>query len=226
MIKIERKNSVALVVAAYRENLDWLNKIKHPIIVYNKNDVEPIVPKNAVVKSIENIGRESQTYLYHIAENYDSLSDVTLFCQGHPFDHCKEFLDIANCKTIQKMNESSKQKDSDRKYPENNRHYAPIGHFWMYDCKYHMDKPWDLQFRIPYTYIALETMYPRHIPLKKFNCIWGAMFAVSKENIHRFPKERWQKLLEYHKQFWSMPWAMETIWHYIFSETDAPKETF
>jgi len=42
------------------------------------------------VLEIKNVGRESHTYLYHIIKNYESDEDqITVFLQGHPFDHCK-----------------------------------------------------------------------------------------------------------------------------------------
>jgi hypothetical protein len=37
-------------------------------------------------------GWDSHTYLYHIINNFDNLAEWTTFCQGHPFDHCKDFL--------------------------------------------------------------------------------------------------------------------------------------
>lgn len=228
MLKI---SDVALVVSAYNEDISWIKKIKNSKIIYNKSNkkIKDSIP-------LENIGRESHTYLHHIVKNYDKINDFTIFCQGHPFDHCPQFIEIANCKSIESINKVSKKHNEknysetvesyEKNWPEIMKHYAPIGHSWTYDIAYHFNKPWDLQFRIPHTYIALEVMYPRHKPFKKFECFWGAIFAVSKENIHRFPKEKYQRLLDLHKEFWSMPWAMETIWHYIFCEADAPKEYF
>jgi hypothetical protein len=33
------------------------------------------------------VGNEAHAYLHHLAERYDALAPVTVFCQGHPFDH-------------------------------------------------------------------------------------------------------------------------------------------
>lgn len=85
-----------IVVARYKENLDWLKKIKKSkdikITIYNKgpDDIDfPFVP-------LPNIGRESHTYLYHIINNYDNLADQTIFCQGDPISHSPDFINLIN----------------------------------------------------------------------------------------------------------------------------------
>ena len=82
--------SVDLVVARYKENLDWLNKYKDSrfqnVFIYNKSDspVEECTNEyaNCVIKTLPNVGVCDHTYLYHIIENYDRLADVTVFAPG------------------------------------------------------------------------------------------------------------------------------------------------
>ena len=75
--------SVRLVIAKYKEDVTWTNKITdHKITIYDKSDT-PII--NSI--KLPNIGRETHTFLYHIVENYDNLDDVTVFLQGNPFEH-------------------------------------------------------------------------------------------------------------------------------------------
>lgn len=75
-----------LVVARYKENIDWLLEIKdYKTTIYNKNSGDNLLP---------NVGRESHTHLYHIVKNYDNLADFTLFVQGNPLDHCRNFFKI------------------------------------------------------------------------------------------------------------------------------------
>ena len=85
-----------IVVARYNENLDWLKKIKKSkdlkITVYNKGLDDIDVP---FIK-IPNVGRESQTYLEHIINNYDNLADQTIFCQGDPIFHSPGFIELIN----------------------------------------------------------------------------------------------------------------------------------
>lgn len=71
-----------LVLARYKENIDWIKQSNCPsIIIYNKDEMPTFgVP-------LPNIGREAHTYIYHIIANYHKLADVTIFSQANPFDH-------------------------------------------------------------------------------------------------------------------------------------------
>jgi hypothetical protein len=75
--------SYKLVVAKYNENVDWIKHVDNTnVIIYDKSDtpIENSIP-------LKNIGREGETFLYHILQNYDNLTDYTIFVQGNPFDH-------------------------------------------------------------------------------------------------------------------------------------------
>jgi hypothetical protein len=76
--------SVKIVVARYNEDVSWTSQIKHPVIIYNKGN--PLIDISNVIPLI-NKGREGETFLRHIVENYHTLDDVTIFLQGDPFDH-------------------------------------------------------------------------------------------------------------------------------------------
>ena len=79
---------LTIVVARYNESIDWINGTlnnRTKCIIYNKgpkldNHICPII-------YLPNVGREGHTYLYHIINNYDNLSEYTMFLQGYPFDH-------------------------------------------------------------------------------------------------------------------------------------------
>lgn len=73
---------VKFVIAKYNENVDWVNDLKHPYIIYDKSDL-PVKGS----KVLKNVGREGETFLYHIVNNYDNLDDITVFLQANPFDH-------------------------------------------------------------------------------------------------------------------------------------------
>lgn len=77
-----------LVISRFNENIDWLNKIPNlfdDIFVYNKGE-DNILSKQYKIIKVKNVGREAQTYLQFIIDNYDNLADYTLFSQAHPFD--------------------------------------------------------------------------------------------------------------------------------------------
>ncbi len=78
--------NVEIVVARYNESLSWtllpmFNKFKYT--VYNKGDNENF-EKTLVTKVINlpNVGRNDHTFLHHIIQNYDNLSNITVFLPG------------------------------------------------------------------------------------------------------------------------------------------------
>ena len=79
-----------LVVTRYDENLSWIDNIEDDIVIYNKGF--PLLPYE--FKELPNIGREADSMLYHIVNNYHNLSDELVFLQGDPFDHCWDLLKL------------------------------------------------------------------------------------------------------------------------------------
>ena len=71
----------------YLRNASTLKKRSSRIIVYNKNirintTYLQTILKADVVQQLPNIGREGETYLHHIIENYHALPNHILFCQA------------------------------------------------------------------------------------------------------------------------------------------------
>ena len=100
-------NKKTLVVARYKEDLKWLSE--HPfstiqdVVIYNKGDDNNFYkPKNSKIVKLPNIGRCDHTYLYHIINNYDTLSDNTIFLVG-----CVD-LDMKKNRAIEVVNNSDK----------------------------------------------------------------------------------------------------------------------
>jgi len=75
--------SYKIVVARCYENVDWLIYDSDNTIIYNKGDKLDL--PNEV--HLENVGREADTYLNYIIDNYYNLPDVVIFTQGKIFDH-------------------------------------------------------------------------------------------------------------------------------------------
>jgi len=73
-------------VAHYNEPLGWLRRVPpaYKLSVYDKGEAGDGI-------RLPNIGREAHTYLTHITRNYHRLADITVFCQGRPFDHASDF---------------------------------------------------------------------------------------------------------------------------------------
>lgn len=75
-----------LVVARCREDLSWLRRVPRAfaVTVYDKGD------GSSGGQRLPNAGREAHTYLHHLAERHGDLAAVTVFVQGHPFDHAPD----------------------------------------------------------------------------------------------------------------------------------------
>lgn len=78
-----------VVVARYNENVDWCKNFKNSrVFIYDKSGIN-----NGWI-NLPNVGREAHTYLTHIINNYDNLSEYVCFLQGNPFDGAKGYLNI------------------------------------------------------------------------------------------------------------------------------------
>ncbi len=72
-----------LIIARYKEDLSWLENHKDfKIKVYNKGN-KLIDNKYMKIENLENVGRESHTWLYHIVKNYKNLNEISIFLQGN-----------------------------------------------------------------------------------------------------------------------------------------------
>jgi len=81
-----------IVISRYNENIDWVKYIDtqlYDIYIYNKGGIIKDIPNCSII-NLNNTGRESHTYLYHIINNYTNLPERIVFTQAHPFDHVRE----------------------------------------------------------------------------------------------------------------------------------------
>ena len=92
-------NSICVVIARYRENLDWIKNIpdKFNVIIYNKGEPLPSEYKSIL---LENVGREGHTYYKYIYDNYENLPNHVIFLQGYPFDHSPNLINILHLCTF------------------------------------------------------------------------------------------------------------------------------
>lgn len=75
-----------IIISRFNEDLKWttegiFNNYKYT--VYNKGDNENFEKTNVnKIINIKNVGRCDHTYLYHIINNYDNLSNIIVFFPG------------------------------------------------------------------------------------------------------------------------------------------------
>ena len=80
------KKKVQIVVAVHNEDIKWLLPYKDIVIIYNKGEYNYLL-NNFNIINLKNYGRESHTYLYHIINNYENLTEKIIFFQGKIDDH-------------------------------------------------------------------------------------------------------------------------------------------
>jgi hypothetical protein len=86
------QNNLEIVIARYKENLDWAKSLKYKINIFNKNEDDYALFEN----NLPNVGREGHTHFKYIIDNFDNLPQYIAFLQGHPFDHCHDVIDKIN----------------------------------------------------------------------------------------------------------------------------------
>lgn len=234
-----------IIVARYLEKINWIidNNLQQRCIIYNKG--KSIIGDSSLnIKHIPNIGREAETYINHIIQNYDHLEDYLIFTQAYPFDHSPDFLSIINyCdkngyKTFQPLSCQWSMKDSipPQKYIEydksewiDNKYkiyfdiidedlcsvfYKDIGFFNKLHYFKSLYKLSNTDKVLPFLYEKLK-INKSYINYSKFN--FGAIFGVSKTNIL-------QNSLDFYKNLYAFTCEndinasiLERLWYLILN---------
>lgn len=215
----DNKQLREIVIARYNENLDWIYKIIKLITIYNKGEQLKIldelrkIPRLINDISLHNVGRESHTYLYHIINNWDNLSNITLFTQGtlspehRPLPICLYLIDKNQDITINLFNKGVKLNSQKR-----------LIHLGKYKDNLLAGKmrPAQLNF-IDWWNKFIGYPFPG-----EENILWshGAIFSVTKELIKKNTKEYYQRLItciEDHPDPEEGHY-FERAWFYIFNK--------
>jgi len=98
------------IIVSYYNNKNFLELLdlfgdkflyKYKVIVYNKSGYEITLKNNSIQKHLNNIGREGETYLNHIINNYNNLSEYTIFIQDDTNNHIGDYNKFINfCNNI------------------------------------------------------------------------------------------------------------------------------
>jgi hypothetical protein len=170
--------SFCIIVARYNENVEWSKQFSN-VIIYNKGSK---LDNSYNEVFLNNVGREGHTYYKYIFDNYENLSDYTIFLQGNPFDHSPNVISNLN-KYI-----NNKDLSIDFDFLSENIHYSSL----------------DLECSTYWQCANIHKNWERVFGLNNGNheCIFGAgaQFIVSKKNILKNTKEFYEniiKMLEY-----------------------------
>ena len=204
----------SLIISRFNENLDWLKAYKNfNIVIYNKGDTILSNSFNNII-NIDNVGRESHTWLYHIVENYQNLNDITIFLQGNIHD--------LNC--IAYLNPNDYLKNID-KYGFAVSRFGLLGPFhWGWNVGIEKDKKYKREWLN--NEISKSELGFRNFAKKLFPEIplfvatsYGGCFAVKKETICQHNIIFYEKLLNLLSKSKNPIEGhyMERLWCYIFT---------
>ncbi len=184
--KEEVKKKYQLVVARYNEDVQWLFPFKDIVYLYNKGNYHPTLDSFNTI-ALQNVGRESHTYLTHIVENYDNLAEHVLFFQAHiddhkrlPFNEYFGFDGFIGKKVDLDIQSLQKRIPHFGKWKEMIRN----GNMKLSD-------------HTPYDFIKylLGINIPENV--HKTKIVWSALFSVSREVIHQKPLYFYKNALRY-----------------------------
>ena len=204
-----------LIIARYDEDLRWLKKYKNwKITVYNKGEK---LTDNKFLKviNLENKGRESHTWLYHIVKNYNNLDDINIFLQGK--------IDDLGCMAFKNPNEYCK---SINKYGFTVKRYGLLGPLhWKNNVGIEKDKRYKKNWeegKISKSEIGFrrfaKSIFP-NIPIFVATS-YGGCFALKKEVILKYDIEFYEHLLKILSSHTNPIEGhyMERLWCYMFTK--------
>ena len=78
-----RESDKQVVIARYKENVDWVSEIRIDKIIYNMFYFEPVY--------IGDVGWDSYAVAYHLSNNYYYLAPYTIFSRRiHSNNRCRD----------------------------------------------------------------------------------------------------------------------------------------
>jgi hypothetical protein len=204
-----------IVIAAYeREYSRWVQQLNSDIkvTVYRKGNNHSL--ENEIYLE-NNVGRDIHTFFYHLAKNYNNLSDYTFMSQDDFTFHVSNYIEILNGdvelwdkNAIQKFGETWFFCTSLKEYPPQRESF--IGP--TLDCDKSgfpdhgglpIEKIWNELFKVP---------CPNTISFPP-----GGHFCVSKEHVRKRPLYFYKKIVDILENNPSAPWVFERIEPYVFN---------
>lgn len=186
--------SVQVVVAHYKEDLEWVHLLKYPTMVISKSDFE--------CETIPNRGNEASSYLQYIIGNYDHLSTWTIFVHGHRTDwhHTRN--------TDEHINEMVFE------YPYYNINEVGLVHL----CTFSNREP---EMVMRELFPLIEGILETKIDITKLEYKGCGQFYVHRDLILRHPKQKYIELYQFLmttpvRSYWSGR-IFEYLWHFIFT---------
>ena len=166
----KEKKNLEIVITRFDENLNYFKNYQEFLTIYNKgkNDLS----LNCKIVNRPNVGRDGETIFYHIINNWDNLSDITFFCQGHINDRNDQLITYSDFENYI---------NTDNIYFFKERNDLP-----------NLDEKL-LNFNIKFKYIYEEVFNKEY--KKKFTWVSGMWISVKKNKIKNVPYNIYQNML-------------------------------
>ena len=223
---------VDVVLAHYKEDLSWLvdylSRIDH-LYLYCKDEIEcrKGLPENLqgaklIVTYLPNEGREANTYLHHIVNRYDHLSDRIVFSMAslngnwmrklafiysltephRPRQYCYKASVIQSLKDFQIHNRNVPSISLGDGYEK--------GMITIYPAEFSPLKEWMVN------YLSADIYNSR---CRLGDSQHGAIFSTTRKEIHKMPQSSYQKLLSANQgaDLMEAGYFMERIWRFMLA---------
>ena len=225
--KFSKNTNTEMIVSRYNEKLEWLLEEPfntYPVIIYNKGQNDDFTKTDMIKKVIplENVGRESHSYLYHIINNYDNLSDNTIFLPG------SIHLDDKKTKAINVLKNVS-EKNIDIFHCDKVDDYESQKDFSIDDYLSTSDdnKKLNTDSKIQISDVRpFGKWYQKFFNDKKLDCLpYNAIFSISKATVLNRPKSFYEDLINEVNKHHNPETGhyMERSWAAIFSSDNDKK---
>jgi len=185
--------NIKIVVARYNEDISWLLPLNHYCLFINKG--ETLHMDNEM--QLENIGRESHSYLWYIINHYENLPDIVAFTQGNIKDHIDiNSLNYLDNMIKQAVNYNKSLPNALHDYKTNKKMNNELGPLWNYrEGDWYLKNNYlknEEQFFINWFIKNIKQEYP--YPTMYFYL--NGIFAVRKELILNHSKEYYENLIK------------------------------
>ena len=224
---------------------------EYKIIIYNKGgnseELNYLLKnnKNIIIRELENIGRESHTYLTHIINNYKNLSDKIIFAQGNPIEHNHDFIKLLKLykqfDSIQPLSAYYIKNEKEVLPPEKN--LQAMKKYLINDINIYVEYT-NINFVPVYPYIYFNNIYydinkiittynlydyiKNILKIKSFNkkylipVFYTGIFSVDKNIVHKNNIDYYKRILYfllYDKQIKNIDngYIIERLWLSIFN---------
>lgn len=210
--------TIGIVVARYKEDLSWLNcreieELKSEynvnIYIYNKGDNFGD-PNFSKIVNLPNVGVNNHTNLYHVINNYHNLDDVTIFLPGSARHKDKH-------KATNAVLKHGKNYHSYFTFVTNQRN---LNSFKITKYK-NRSKENQTSNKLAECTIRPYGKWYEHVTGKKLtnNFVnYMDIFSASKEKIHQYPIEFYEKIISFCQddKLTETAHYIERLWYDIF----------